>query len=165
LPITPYHFGPSGLIGYVFRKWIDFPVFVLANVIVDFEVLAVSHFNLGWPIHRYAHTFLIGALVGAAWGLVAFLFKPVMNFGMNLLRINYKSDFKKMLISGVLGVWLHVLIDGFYHYDVKPLWPYKVNFLWKLMLREHIKTACLICLVIFVFLYMLPTFKQAFKKR
>ena len=68
MPFTPYHFGPSGFVGLVFRKWIDMPVFVLANVIVDVEVLAVGLFGLGWPIHRYCHTLLIGAVVGALWG-------------------------------------------------------------------------------------------------
>ncbi len=43
MPFTPYHFGPSGFVGLVFGKWIDLPVFVLANVIVDVEVLAVQN--------------------------------------------------------------------------------------------------------------------------
>ena len=43
MPFTPYHFGPSGFVGLVFGKWIDLPVFVLANVIVDVEVLVVQN--------------------------------------------------------------------------------------------------------------------------
>ena len=43
MPFTPYHVGPSGFVGLVFGKWIDLPVFVLANVIVDVEVLAVQN--------------------------------------------------------------------------------------------------------------------------
>ena len=85
MPFTPYHFGPSGFVGLVFRKWIDVPVFVLANVIVDIEVLVIMLFNLGWPRHRYCHTLLIGAAVGALWGVAAYplrnLFKKiVVNF-------------------------------------------------------------------------------------
>ena len=73
MPITPYHFGPAGLLGYIFRRWIDLPVFVLANVIVDIEVLLVSLMQFGRPFHRYGHTFIIGAAVGAVWGFVAYL--------------------------------------------------------------------------------------------
>ena len=34
MPFTPYHFGSSGFVGLAFRKWLDVPIFVLANVIV-----------------------------------------------------------------------------------------------------------------------------------
>jgi len=50
MPFTPYHFGPSGFWGLAFRKWLDLPVFVLANVIVDIEVLVIWFFGLGWPL-------------------------------------------------------------------------------------------------------------------
>jgi hypothetical protein len=91
MPFTPYHFGPSGFIGLVFRKWIDLPVFVLANVIVDVEVLIIWAFHLGWPIHRYAHTLLIGAAVGALWGIAAYPLMPVFKKIMQLFRIPIKA--------------------------------------------------------------------------
>ncbi len=148
MPFTPYHFGPSGFIGLVFRKWLDFPVFVLANVIVDFEVLVVMLFNLGWPRHRYCHTFLIGAAVGALWGLAAYPLRNIFKKLMNLLRIPYKTSLPKMVISGILGLWLHILIDGAYHFDVKILWPNKIISIWRIIHRhlgkEQIETMGLI---------------------
>ena len=39
MPVTPYHFGPNGLVGLLFKRWIDLPVVVLANVVIDMEVL------------------------------------------------------------------------------------------------------------------------------
>ena len=148
MPFTPYHFGPSGFIGLVFRKWIDIPVFVLANVIVDIEVLVVMLFTLGWPIHRYCHTFLIGAAVGALWGLAAWPLRNLFKKIMQLLRIPYKTSLPKMVISGILGLWLHILIDGAYHFDVKILWPNKIISIWRIIHRhlgqEKIETICLI---------------------
>jgi len=148
MPFTPYHFGPSGFIGLVFRKWLDFPVFVLANVIVDVEVLVVILFNLGWPIHRYCHTLLIGAAVGALWGIAAYPLRNLFKKIMQLFHIPYKTSLPKMVISGVLGFWLHILIDGAYHFDVKILWPNKTVSLWKMihkhMGKEQIETLCLI---------------------
>ena len=41
MPFTPYHFGPSGFFGLALKKWIDLPVFLLANVIIDVEVLLI----------------------------------------------------------------------------------------------------------------------------
>jgi membrane-bound metal-dependent hydrolase YbcI (DUF457 family) len=155
MPFTPYHFGPSGLLGYVFRKWIDLPVFVFANVIIDIEVLLVHLMHLSGPYHRYSHTFLIGAAVGAVWGLVAYFGLPLLSWFMKKMRIPYKTSVFKMIISGILGVWLHVLIDGIYHYDVKPFWPMRKNHLWRPLSHNQVEWICIVCLGIFVLLYVL----------
>ena len=156
MPFTPYHFGPSGFIGLVFRKWIDIPVFVLANVIVDVEVLAIMLFNLGWPRHRYCHTLLIGAAVGILWGLAAYPLRNIFKKLMQIFRIPYETGLRKMVISGILGVWLHILIDGAYHFDVKILWPNKTISLWKVIHnylgKEQIETICLV----FIFVALVP---------
>jgi membrane-bound metal-dependent hydrolase YbcI (DUF457 family) len=133
MPFTPYHFGPSCFAGLVFRKWLDIPVFVLANVVVDIEVLIMAVFNLGYPVHRYCHTLVIGAVVGAAWGLVAYPLRPVFTRIMSVFRLNYEPTLRKMIISGILGVWFHVLIDALQHPDMKILWPNKTFSLWKLV--------------------------------
>ncbi|MBW7988874.1 MAG: hypothetical protein FVQ84_02475 [Planctomycetes bacterium] len=129
MPFTPYHFGPSGFLGLVFRKWIDIPVFVLANVIVDVEVLVVMIFGLGWPPHRYCHTLLIGGVVGMLWGIAAYPLRHIFKKIMRIFHIPYKPHFLKMVISGIIGVWLHVLIDGFCHIDLRIFWPSK-EFNW-----------------------------------
>jgi len=148
MPFTPYHFGPSGFIRLTFRKWIDIPVFVLASVIVDVEVLVIMSLGLRWPIHRYCHTFLIGAVVGGLWGVAAYRLRHLFEKIMQSLRIPYKGDLRKMVVSGVLGVWLHVLIDAAYHSDIKIFWPNKTISLWRLYHRhvsaEQIETICLI---------------------
>jgi len=148
MPFTPYHFGPSGFIGLLFRKWIDFPVFVLANAIVDFEVLVVMLFTLGWPKHCYCHTLLIGAAVGALWGLAAYPSRNLFKKIMQLFHIPYKTSLPKMVISGILGLWLHILIDGAYHSDINILWPNKTISLWRMIHRHlgqgKIETICLI---------------------
>ena len=156
MPFTPHHFGPSGFIGLVFRKWLDVPVFVLANVIVDVEVLVILLFNIGGTRHRYCHTLLIGAVVGALWGLAAYLLRNLFSKLMYLFCIPYKSNLRKMVISGILGVWLHILIDGAYHFDVKILWPNKTISLWKVINnylgKEQIETICLV----FIFVALVP---------
>ena len=146
MPFTPYHFGPSGFIGLVFQKWLDVPVFALANVIVDVEVLVVMSFGLGWPSHRYCHTLLLGAVVGALWGVAAYPLRHLFKKIMQILRLSYQTNLRKMVISGVLGVWLHVLIDGACHFDVKIFWPSKNISLWQVVQRhlgkERVQTIC-----------------------
>jgi membrane-bound metal-dependent hydrolase YbcI (DUF457 family) len=151
MPFTPYHFGPSGFIGLTLRKWIDIPVFVLANVVVDIEVLVIMLFNLGEPSHRYFHTLLIGAIVGGLWGVAAYRLQPLFKKIMQLFRIPYKADLRKMVVSGILGVWLHVLIDATYHSDVKIFWPHKTISLWRVC-RRHVSAKQIeaICAAFFI---------------
>ncbi len=148
MPITPYHFGPSGFLGLLFRKWIDVPVFILANVIVDVEVLVLGLTGIGAPYHRYCHTLLIGGLVGALWGAAAYPLRPAFKAAMQALRVPYNAGRLKMIISGVLGVWLHVLIDGSYHPDVKVFWPSQTTALWTAVTsrisNEQLRTICLL---------------------
>jgi len=153
LPFTPYHFGPSGFVALTLRRWIDIPVFILANVIVDIEVLIAAILGLGYPIHRYAHTLLIGAVVGAVWGALAYKAKPAFEWAMQQLRIPYKTNFWKMVISGVLGVWLHVFIDAIYHGDVRIFWPSRAIPLFRLISRGQLKVVCLAFFAAAVILY------------
>ncbi|MFH1716790.1 MAG: metal-dependent hydrolase [Planctomycetota bacterium] len=151
MPFTPYHFGPSAFIGLVLRKWIDVPVFILANVIVDIEVLVVMIFGLGAPHHRCSHTLLVGAAVGLLWGIAAYPLRRLFKVVMRTLCISYEPNFLKMVFSGILGVWLHVLIDGAYHPDVQVFWPNETKSLWITVVsrisREQIKTICIAFLI------------------
>ncbi len=68
MPFTPYHFGFSGFIALILKKWLNLPILILANVAIDIEVLVIGFLNLGWPVHRYAHTLLGATIVGVLWG-------------------------------------------------------------------------------------------------
>ncbi len=165
MPFTPYHFGPAGLWGYIFRRWIDLPVFMLANVIEDIEVLLVNLIESGRPIHRFGHTLLIGTAIGAVWGLAAYFGLPILKWLMNKIRIPYETNLFKMIISGILGIWLHVLIDGIYHYDVRPFWPIRKNYLWRLLSQNQVKWICIICAAALVLMYVISLKKQLTKNR
>lgn len=160
LPYPPYHLGPSGFFGLALRRWVDLPMFMLANVIVDFEVL----FAPGWPHHRHwhFHTLLIGGLVGALVGAIFYFIKPIRTFfawSMRLIRIRYKPTLFKMILGGTTGACMHVLVDSFYHYDVQPFWPAPKNSLYFFAKRAPIKLSHeqieLICLAFFVLVAIL----------
>lgn len=129
MPVTPYHFGPNAFVGLLFRRWVDPAVIVLANIIVDVEVLAVNFAGETWPnYHRYwhLHTFLIGGILGGVFGATIYAIRPLrllLERAMKTARLDYKPNLYKMVIAGILGVWLHVLFDSVYHADVQPFWP------------------------------------------
>ena len=162
MPFTPYHFGPSGFVGLLLRKWIDIPVFVLANVIVDIEVLLVMVLSLGRPSHRYCHTLLIGAAIGALWGMAAYPLRGLFKSMMHGLRLSYETSFWKMAVSGMLGACMHILVDGAYHRDVGVFWPSARISLWRIVQdhisRGQIRTACL-ALFVATIVYILLLFR------
>jgi hypothetical protein len=168
MPFTPYHFGPSGFIGLAFRRWIDPAVFLAANVIVDVEVLFAP--GLHQHRHWHWHSWLIGAVVGAIFGASLYLIKPIRRliaWAMDLLRIQYKPGLIKMTAAGSLGVCLHVLIDGLYHYDVQPMFPHQQNPLWRWLYITHknsidqadIRLICLLFFIPAIILYVLAILK------
>lgn len=165
MPVTPYHFGPSGLLGLIFKKWLDIPVFVLANVIVDIEVLIIRIFELGWPVHRYSHTLLIGGAVGIVWGIAAYPLRRFFGKIMRALYIPYQTGFWKMVISGVLGVWLHAAIDAVYHWDVQILWPSRAKPLFGLINQGQVKVVCIACFFAALILYAIISIRHAKQSR
>ena len=163
MPFTPYHLGPSGFIALTLRKYIDIPVFVLVNVIVDIEVLVIGLLGLGWPLHRYFHTLLFGAVVGISWAVVAYRLRNFFKKIMQTLCIPYETGFWKMTVSGVLGVWLHIVIDAIHHRDVIIFWPTKAKPLWRLVTQGQVKAICVGFFVAAVIVYVtavLPYVKQ-----
>lgn len=155
MPFTPYHFGPSAFLGLSLKRWFDVPVFIFANVIVDIEVLAVNLLGLGWSVHRYVHTLLIGAAAGAVWGLAAYLLRNIFKKIMQILHIPYETSLWKMVVSGILGVWLHVVTDAVYHWDVQIFWPSKIRPLYELLSKGQVIAVCIAFFIAAVILYVI----------
>lgn len=168
MPYTPYHFGPSGLAALAFRRWIDVPVFMLANVAVDCEVVMDWIIEPGWPSHQAAHvhTLIVGALFGAVYGAAMYRFRPLRMFcekSMEWFGLPYRAILSKMILAGILGVWLHMAVD-FYHEDVQFFWPFRVdNPVWEYVvgphlehihhLRQWVVTFCISCWAILAVYY------------
>jgi len=143
MPFTPYHFGPAGFIGLLFKKRIDIPAFLLANVAIDIEPLIIMLRHLGWPHHRFCHTFIGATAVAIA--LAAFLY-PLRNLLkkiMHLFRLPYEPTYLKILIWSILGAWFHIFIDSLTHWDMKPFWPSKARPLLHLIAYNDIINLCL----------------------
>jgi membrane-bound metal-dependent hydrolase YbcI (DUF457 family) len=93
--------------------------------------------------------------LGLLWGAAAYPLRGIFKRLMQAFRIPYQPGFWKMLLSGVLGVWLHVLIDGIYHWDIRPFWPSRARFLYHLLTRRQIETVCLACLAAAFVVYVI----------
>jgi len=147
MPFTPYHFGPSGCVALALRKYIDIPVFVLVNVVIDLEPGIVLAFDLNYRLHGYCHTFLFGTVIGLMWGLVAYAARNSLKRLMELFGLPYQTSLGKATLSGLLGIWFHILIDSFCWSDIRPFWPSDANPLNNL---TTLNTMCLLCAISFI---------------
>lgn len=121
MPFTPYHFGPSGLVALALRKWLDVPVFILANIFADLGYLfaiiltPLGLFDFYYKIYGVSHTFIGGMATGLLCAIIMYLAKPILIWVMKLARFPYKPSFIKMAASAILGIWFHIFIDDVYY--------------------------------------------------
>jgi membrane-bound metal-dependent hydrolase YbcI (DUF457 family) len=66
---------------------------------------------------------------------------------MGFLRIPYAASVKKMVVSSLIGAWVHILLDAPVYSDMKPFFPFKANPLYTGM-NELV--ANLICALFFI---------------
>jgi hypothetical protein len=155
MPITPFHIGPHSCVALPLNRYIDIPIFIGANVIIDVEPLLVLLFKFNYPLHGYCHTFLIGGLLGLIWAICAYPFRQLISQFMLSLRLPYYSTFAKMVISGVLGAWMHVLFDAPLYFDIKPFYPLAANPMFGIISVKAAYSICTLCflpaLVIYYF--------------
>ena len=124
---TLSHFGPSALVAILFYRYINFPVFVLANIVIDIESVILALFRPGPSSHKYFHTFILGAATGIVWGLVCYASSDVLQWTTNLLKLPYELSLAGILLSAVTGIWLHIVIDAVSHPRMIPFYPLKGN--------------------------------------
>jgi hypothetical protein len=129
MPFTPFHLGPALAVGLPLRRWLHAPTFIVGNVILDVEPLAVLVFGLNYPLHGYLHTFLLATAIGLVLGFVMFsLEKPMQPLYRKIqLETNRPLKLKSFLLSGVFGTALHVAFDALLYSEIKPFFPWTLN--------------------------------------
>lgn len=127
MPFTPFHLGPALLFGLVFYSYLDFPTFLIANVIVDIEPFIVLALGLDLPLHGFFHSFLGGTLVSLilAFAMVRLgkFLKPLISF----FHLEQTQRVKNVLTAALSGIYLHIVLDAQLYTDIKPFYPYLVN--------------------------------------
>ncbi len=160
MPFTPFHFGAHAVVALPLQKKLDVPVFILANVIIDIEPLLVIVFNLNYPLHGYAHTFIGSFFVGALWGIMAYALRNPLGKLMNFLKLPYSPSLKTSILSGVAGCWLHVLFDSLVIKDIKPFFPLAVNPLYGFVSKPVMYLICSLLFIPAFILYFRMTKKK-----
>lgn len=129
MPFTPFHFGPGLLVKAAVPRGFWFTSFVLANVLIDCEVL--YYMRLGEPpLHRYLHTYVAGVGLGVLSGVVmsaALVAVSSMVPGRWWQKSVAVGAGRRIvipsIIAGVIGGVSHVLLDSLLYAEMHPYWP------------------------------------------
>ena len=124
MPFTPFHFGPGLLFGLLLLNYIDFPTFLLANVIIDIEPILVLSLKLNYPLHGILHSFLGGTIFSFLLAMVmARTRAPLMSY----FKLDQTQSFKSILSASLSGIYLHIILDSFLYSDIRPFYPFDFN--------------------------------------
>jgi len=155
MPFTPFHFGPGAVIGMPLSRHLDPFTFVLASVAMDLEPLSVMVLHLHYRLHGYVHTFMGAALLGTVWGVSVWLCRrPLQQLLRNGFKIPFTPSKRKMVLSGVLGSWFHVLLDAPLYKDITPFYPFHGNPLYGLVGHGAMYLFCALCFIPAMGLYL-----------
>lgn len=165
MPLPPFHIGPSLFLGVALHRWINVPVFVVASLAVDLEVPAYRLLDLAGGTPRYGHTFLIGGAIGVACALLMLPFSGLLARLMRTVRLPGRGTRVNSVLSGLLGAWLHVAIDGAYRLGVGVFWPLELENPLCRYDRADLESLCVVLGVGGILLYFAFLQKRVSSKR
>jgi hypothetical protein len=146
MPATPFHFGPGLLVKAVAPRQFSMAAYSLAQVVIDVES---GYYMLhgATPVHREAHTFVIGGLIGFLCGLivsrVGVWFTRPRDAIPEVLAAEYRLPVA--VVSGVFGGLFHSVLDGIMHADIRPFRPFTTaNPLYGLVSVEILYLFCIV---------------------
>jgi hypothetical protein len=125
MPATPFHLGPGLLIKAAAPRQFSMAAYSLAQVVIDFE----SGFYIlrdEYPVHRQAHTFLLGGLIGLLCGLIVSRIGRRWARPRDAIPEALAAEFRMPIAvtSGIFGGIFHSVLDGIMHEDIRPFRPF-----------------------------------------
>jgi len=124
VPVTPFHFGIGALAKGAFPARVSFLTFVASQIVIDCETGYYLFVAREWPLHRWAHTFLLGSLIGVAVGSLTSGVAQAALAAKWSLPFSSDWGFAQCVWGGLLGGLTHPLLDGLMHTDIEPLRPF-----------------------------------------
>jgi hypothetical protein len=118
----------------------------LAQVVIDIE----SGYYLvqgASPVHRQAHTFALGGLIGLMCGLIVSKVGTWIARPRDVVPEALAAEYRLPVaaLSGIFGGMLHSLLDGIMHADIRPFRPFTpANPLYELVNVQILYLVCII---------------------
>ena len=128
MPVTPLHYPLAHGLSKI-NKRLFLPGVVVGSVIPDIEVPLMRIFFSNLPDHLFLHSLIGAATVGTLLAVLVtwLLYPPIISviFNVDKERLKEVSGLSKMLVvSCLIGVLSHLLIDYPMHWFNPILWPW-----------------------------------------
>lgn len=123
MPATPFHLPASALVAWPLRRHLDLPSLLLVNLAIDVEPVVASMLGADRP-HGLTHTLAGATLIGAA---VGWLLARSAELLERVLGGRYVVRRRTAVLSGIVGGWLHVLLDAVMYGYLRPFFPLEAN--------------------------------------
>src|SRR6476646_5760928 len=125
MPATPFHLGPGLLVKGVAPRSFSLAAYSVAQVVIYIE----SGYYLlkgAYPVHRQAHTFLLGGLIGLVCGLIVSRIGRAWAKPRDAIPEALAVEYRLLIAaySGLFGGVFHAFLDGIMHADMRPLRPF-----------------------------------------
>jgi hypothetical protein len=125
MPATPFHFGPGLLVKAAAPRQFSMAAYSLAQVVIDIEsgYYLLQHAS---PVHRQAHTFALGGLIGFLCGLIVSQVGTWVARPRDVVPEAIAAEYRLPIAvySGIFGGIFHSVLDGIMHADIRPFRPF-----------------------------------------
>jgi len=164
MPFTPFHFGPGLLISLTFLSFIDILTFLIASVIIDIEPFLVLVFDLNYPLHGFLHSFLGGTFIAIPLAVITYKIRGYFSSLLSFLKVEQKFSFNKILVSSIIGIYIHILLDSPIYLDIQPFFPFEFNPFYSNTLWPglYIYLICAWCFVGAILVYIIRLLQYKF---
>ena len=165
MPFTPFHWGPSLLIGLLLFPLLDLPGFLIANVIVDIEPLVLM--IQGAPVlHAFFHTYLGATIAGLALIPIIYLLRNFLLMLLKIFGLKQRTSIPKISVTALLGTNFHVLLDSFLYSEMLPLFPILgYNPFFGLLTLSQVYLFCIVTFIAAIPLYIFHLWRTREQKK
>jgi len=134
VPFTPFHIGPTLLLGLLLFSQLDLAALLIGGVAPDLEGLySILTDSPGMDHHEFLHSYLGSTLLALILSPAIYLARGLTGRLAKTFGICQESSIRVILASCMLGAWSHVLLDSFLYMDQDPFLPLNGNPFYPLM--------------------------------
>lgn len=123
MPLTPFHLGPTLLLGVLLYRWLDLPTLLVGSVIVDVRAALVVFGPFDGPVHGILTTFAGGTMVALAIGAVVLVLPQSVQSVLYYTRLADTTSVSAIFGAAIVGVYSHVILDSLLYTDTHPFYP------------------------------------------
>ena len=160
MPFTPFHLGPTLLIGLLLFHYLDIASFLVSSVIVDVEPFYLM-FQRAAYLHGFFHSYLGASILGVLVALCIYPLRRGVERVLESFRIPQRSSFRKILFASLIGAYSHVFLDSFLYEEMRPFYPLEVNPFLNAVSAYSVYGFCGISILLGLVMYVYRAIKES----